>query len=200
MNTFYKQQSFPGFTLVETLVSVAIFTFAIAMGTLVIVSMSHASKRVSVKDQAVQSAYYIMDSLTRSIRTGSDYIRTPAGGEFSEFSWKDQYGIQNQLRISGASPRGLEIKKENRDWMPLHDTEVLQIKNLDFVTNGEDKTDTVQSSVGMYIVFQYQYRGQSISLPVQTSLTQRTLDTDRFIPTIGNDASGGTAPGPNSPI
>jgi prepilin-type N-terminal cleavage/methylation domain-containing protein len=198
MTLSYKQ-SLPGFTLIETLVSVAIFSLAISLGTLTIVSMSRASGRVSSKDQAVQSAYYIMDSLTRSIRTGSDYVRQPVSGAFQSFSWKDQYAVQNQLRLSSTAVPGLEIKKGSRDWMPLHDSYVLQIKTIDFIADGESKTDKIQPSVRVNIVFQYQYRDQVSLLPIQTILTQRSLDTDRFIPTINTSVGGQMMPAPPTP-
>jgi hypothetical protein len=41
-----------------------------------VVGMDSASKRIRSKDQAVQSAYYVIDSLSRSIRMGCKYACT----------------------------------------------------------------------------------------------------------------------------
>ncbi len=62
-----------GFTLVEMLVSLALFTIVatMAVGTLLI--LINGNSRVVSEQTALTSLSFLLDSMTREIRTGSDY-------------------------------------------------------------------------------------------------------------------------------
>ncbi len=173
-----QKKSYPGFTLIETLVSVAIFTLAVSLGTLVIISMNQAAGRVRVRDQAIQSIYYVMDTVSRSVRTGTQYESVSP----ETFSYIDQKGDAIELSKSTSAeqlvmymtPLGSTVKKAE----PLHDVYAVKLIAIQFKLKGAAKApiDSEQPSVAITAQFGYEYRGKQFIIPIQTTLTQRYID------------------------
>jgi prepilin-type N-terminal cleavage/methylation domain-containing protein len=173
-----KQKSFTGFTLIETLVSVAIFTLAVSLGTMTLLSMNRASGRMQVRDQAVQSAYYVMDTISRSIRTGTKYEEINGG---TGFKYVDQKGDTITLGKNTSGQIEMTTKPSSSSFTTtesLHDASIVSVAYAAFDENGLGTTDGVQPSVTVVVDFQYVYRGKTFSIPIQTTLTQRYIDVD----------------------
>jgi len=170
-----------GFTLVEVLVSLFIFTLTILMGVTAVVSMDRTSKRNLAKDQAVQSAYFLLDSMSRSIRMGSNFKcinsaraeiacgeADAKGIEFINQSGRDESYIlkSNQL-----------FKKDGSEEKPMHDKYVLEFEYINFkiLKSVLGATTIQQPVVSIRANAQYKSRGETYELPIQMSLTQRSL-------------------------
>jgi len=175
-----------GFTLVEVLVSTAIFMIAVSLGVLAVVSMNSASKRVQVRDQTMQSAYFLMDSLSRSIRMGKDYDCITTSGVSvscsstlaSGLSYTDQEGINVKIifrTIVGQDYGVLYRNINNSGEVKLHDEYSLKLKGAGFMVDGLGY-DTVQPFVTIRMNAIYSYKDEAYSVPIQTTLTQRELD------------------------
>jgi prepilin-type N-terminal cleavage/methylation domain-containing protein len=65
-----KQQ---GFTLIEMLVSVAIFTVVMVIALGALLSMSEADRKAETLKTVINNLNFALDSMSRSIRTGSSY-------------------------------------------------------------------------------------------------------------------------------
>ena len=63
-----------GFTLVEIMVSVAIFTIVVAAGMSALTNMLHAYKVAQSEKKAADSLNYVLENMTREIRLGYNYF------------------------------------------------------------------------------------------------------------------------------
>ena len=68
-NTRYKK----GFTLIELLVSTAIFSIMMVMALGALLSLSVADRKAETLKSAIDNVTFAMDSMSRAIRTGSNY-------------------------------------------------------------------------------------------------------------------------------
>jgi len=184
----YSISTSKGFTLIEVLVSMAIFITAVSLGVLAVTSMDAASKRIRVKDQSVQSAYFLIDSLSRSIRMGKKYnclgtLGNELGPESCSttmaagFGYTDQdgRGIKIMYRDIGNGYGVFHRKIGNDTPVKLHDEYALKMKNAGFYIDGAGN-DSFQPYVSIRMLVEYSYKGKSYTIPLQTTLTQRELD------------------------
>lgn len=189
---FKNISSIKGFTLVEVLVSLAIFTMTISIGILAITSMDAANKRIRVKDQSVQSAYFMVDSLSRQIRMGKAYTCLDANGNdigatactsslARGFGFTDQDGVPVKIMFRQLSGQnyGVMYRRLNNNSaqeVKLHDEFALKIRSAGFLVGGTAAGDTSQPFVSFRAQVIYSYRGEEFTIPIQTTLTQRELD------------------------
>ena len=200
MYTFFTKQSnhlhrkkLAGFTLVEVLVSTALFTLAIGIGTLAVVTLKSAADKLRVQDQTIQSAYYVMDTLTRSIRTGYGYgcdtfTSTSVCSGQSSFVYHDQDQQFVELRLNSGILQYHKLGKlaagatetpnmSGIPWLSYHDAAALKIRSISFTTIGAgSQTDDKQPMVTILATFEYSYRNTIYTIPFQTSITQRNID------------------------
>ena len=62
-----------GFTLIEIIVSLMIFSLVVVVALAALVKIIDANKRAQTIQDAVVNMSFTMDSMTRELRTGSDY-------------------------------------------------------------------------------------------------------------------------------
>ena len=62
-----------GFTLIETLVSVAVFSVVMVVTLGALLALSSASRKAQAISAAVNNISFALDSMTRAIRTGTQY-------------------------------------------------------------------------------------------------------------------------------
>lgn len=174
----YLQKSIAGFTLIEVLVSMTLFITAMSMGVMSVVGMNNASKRIKSKDQAVQSAYYVIDSLSRSIRMGCKYACTQYdSANCIGISYLDQDRKEVEVWYDSAS--GVLKRKYPQtanSEVNLHDPYALKFNSFRFVVGGEIPDDVTQPYISMRMLARYDYKGTQHTIPLQTMLTQRRLD------------------------
>lgn len=187
-----------GFSLVELLVSLMLFTVVvtIAVGTLLTLIDSNTKAR-NMQD-ALTNLQFALDSMTREIRTGTNYYcggnvenNTPAEaatrdceGGASAFAFLEG----GQSLTSGGNGR-ISYRLENErierrigtgSWEPLTSQRV-RITELRFVTRDTDDFltdgDTTQPTVTLFVSGEAgQIPGLDTSFSLQTSLTQRVRD------------------------
>ena len=172
----FFQISSKGFTLVEVLVSMTIFVTAISLGVMTVVGMDSASKRIKYKDQTVQSAYYVIDSLSRSIRMGCKYACIQGDASNCRgISYLDQDRKPVELKFDSTT--GVLKRKISTDAeVALHDPYALKFSGFRFIVGGEIPDDKTQPYIGLRMTAEYSYKGTKNSIPLQTLLTQRRLD------------------------
>lgn len=69
-----------GFTLIEMLVSVAVFSMVMVVALGALLSLSEANRKAELLSEATNNFNSAIDSMTRSIRTGSQYHGDCNGG------------------------------------------------------------------------------------------------------------------------
>ena len=83
----YSRRHTQGFTLIEMLVSVAIFTVVMAVSTTALLSMVDASKKAHALQSVMFNLNVAIDGMVRSIRMGSDYRLAAGGTSGSSFEY-----------------------------------------------------------------------------------------------------------------
>lgn len=202
MNSFLKQTnkkntsvkiSQQGFTLVEIMVSISIFTIIMVtgMGALVTVTRSYQTSRV--QSAMMNSIHFAMDSMVRDIRIGKAYH----AGDFSPLqTFGDQYNFNDSdadfvLNFMGIPERGHLRYTLNPDEAPylsryqfingdefeypmIIDSGPIEIEKAIFRVSGSDPDDTIQPSVFIYLRGLNTQSGATLIL--QTFVSQRSLD------------------------
>lgn len=87
MHKKLSQLQHDGFTLIEVMVSVSIFVIIITIGIGSLLTVNRALQKSRIERQATDSLAYAMDTMTRRLRTGTDYV--VSGGNTS-ISFKEQ--------------------------------------------------------------------------------------------------------------
>lgn len=189
-----------GFTLVEMLVSVAIFSVVMLIALGALLAISEADRRAETQKSVINNLNFSLDSMSRAIRTGTNYscgpslpvsgtptptdCTTPPGG--STFAFRDAQGrtlvykfetsngtLCGQVGSIGCIVRSVD---GGSTFAALTAPEVV-ISQMSFYTVGAPVADATQPKVTMLL------SGRVIVTPkvtsdfnLQVSVTQRLYD------------------------
>ncbi|QQR82867.1 type II secretion system protein [Candidatus Campbellbacteria bacterium] len=105
-----------GFTLVEMIVAVFIFSVVMIVASTSVVTMLDANRKAQATKTVMNNLNFALDSMTRAIRVGTDYgcgsAKTCPDGS-TEFSFMDRDG--RQVTYAFSQPRGSEKGSIERD-------------------------------------------------------------------------------------
>ncbi|MCA9352051.1 prepilin-type N-terminal cleavage/methylation domain-containing protein [Patescibacteria group bacterium] len=180
-----------GFTLVEIMVSIAIFTIIITVGIGALLSVI-TSYRASEKEKEVHdSLNYVLESMTREIRLGKDYYASADSDGTDEGSISD--GIGDSLGFNASDNRGyvvyyiddgvLMVRRSGatnaqNGVQALSDDGQIIIEGIRFTVIGTDPLSTPNYNQPLvWIQLQATAIGEDTrETTVQTLVSQRTLD------------------------
>jgi prepilin-type N-terminal cleavage/methylation domain-containing protein len=188
-----------GFSLIEVLVSLSIFTVVVTISVGSLLVLIDANARSRNMQEVMTNITYTLDSMTRDIRTGSDYYCSTGALPASEFARQDcasgaadnrtlsfneggqsltndVTGARIAYRLSGGEiQRGLG---DSPNWVSVTSPNTV-ITRLRFQVQGSTAgTDTKPPRVTIY-VSGYAKDDDSIppaSFDIQTTVTQQLLD------------------------
>ena len=200
-----KQRVHSGFTLVEMLVSVALFSVVMVVALGALLSMSVATRRAEAINSAVNNLSSAIDSMSRSIRTGTNFHCTSNGtltspqdctspNPDSFFSYLAFDGSQINYCLSAPDSQTTCASNSGTDmvcpsgtcailrsiggsaYVPLTAPEV-NIKYLAFYLEGSALLDGIQPKLTMSVAGTVQITAtQSANFNIQTAVTQRVFD------------------------
>ncbi len=196
MNKVNKQQA--GFTLVEMMVSVAIFTIIMTIGIGALVSMLDKYKYSQETKQVSDSLNFVLEGMTREIRLGYNYCiegSSPQEGgcdgsvEMTSNGTKDLisfeasdnrgymvYGIKNGALYRKVYPIEGDTYGEAVTEM-LTDIQSIHVTKARFqVLYAEDSEDQRQPLVWFQIVASPKSSEQEKEYTIQSLVSQRVLD------------------------
>ena len=158
-----------GFTLVELMVATTLFAVIMlaAMSSLfVLLDESKDSRALRV---AMDNVNFAMESMTRSIRMGSDYS---GGGDSFSFISQEGSDITYRLPLDGTST----IEKcDGLDCVPIVSSDV-KIDVLNFLINVPTAGDLlIQPSVYIMVKGTVKVKGVPTSFAIQTLASQRNF-------------------------
>lgn len=181
-----------GFTLVEMMVSVAIFTVVMTISLGSLLAMSESDRKVQTLKSVVNNLNFALDAMSRSVRTGTAYhcdllqgtIATPrdcTSTPASSFAFRNAEGetvgycLLNGVLRRAATTGLLSSSCANSDYAPVTSNEV-QIQTLSFFVTGAEAVG-VQPKVTMLISGTVRVsEGEASTFNLQTSVTQRFYD------------------------
>jgi len=159
-----------GFTLIEMIVSVSLFTVVslIAIGALI--SISSANRKVNSLRTTMDNINFAMEVISRDIRTGTSYSVT---GNNKKMTFTDQGGIEVQYRHQGSS---IQVKNGPGGFTDITSPEI-NVEDLSFYVVGVG-TDGRQPRVLITIRGTAGVQDKVIStFNLQTTISQRSLDS-----------------------
>lgn len=175
-----------GFTLVELIVSLALFSVVMLVSAGAYLLMINLNRQAQALAFGVNNLSFALETMVRSIRTGTDYgCKNPTGnghcsieaGE-SSFDFLDSNGNRIQYKLgTGTTFISKNIISGSGASGPITDTSLVKITALDFYTEGVNNNDDSQPYVT--IVAQGTVAtspGKSQSVNVETSATMRGPD------------------------
>lgn len=168
---FTKNAYSKGFTLMEVMVSVSIFAIIITIGIGSLLTINNTLQKTRADRQAMDSLSYVLDTMTRQIRTGHEY-----NGNGSEFSFIRQKGEDSSGGDGEIVTFSLDGDANNqRIYMEIADGGAIditppnmKIEELDFETvKGEMEYVTIRISATV------QTGRQNSQIAIQTGVSSR---------------------------
>ncbi len=169
-----------GFTLVELIVSIGLFTIVITIVASAYLSLISLNRKARATNDLVSNLSYVVEAMSRSIRTGTNYqcgglggTNCPTSGN-STFSFTDDQdqsvtffksGAVIDQSVAGASP------------YPLTDARIT-VTNLQFFVQGVGPGDQTQPRVLFTIsgTITPDTNSAPISFTIESSATERVIE------------------------
>lgn len=176
-----------GFTLVELMVATSIFAVIMLVSVGALIVTLNTAKNSRASRFAMDNVNFAMESMTRSIRMGTNYTCVTSGtidissnpeprdcnnGSFLSFIPQDKpqdYRIGYQL-IDGV----LNRYDNSNSPVPIIPADV-KIDKLNFIVRGSSPNDGVQASVYISIKGSVIVKGVPTSFAIQTMASQRNF-------------------------
>ncbi len=190
----------PGFTLIEMMVAVSIFSIVMLIGVGALLSLVDANRRAQAINSVINNMNAALESMSRSVRVGTTYhCRTnavvPSPEEISETqdcaaggglllafeaSDGDRSDPEDQIvyRLNTLQSQLERSLDSGATWVALTAPEVT-IESFEFFVIGSSPLsagDAIQPRVLMKIRGSAPVPGGSTNFSVQASVTQRIID------------------------
>lgn len=183
--TLRKQKnSATGFTLIEILVSLALFGFVMLATTSTLLSLVDANHRAQSNKTAIDNLSLVLESMTRNIRTGSAYAPLNAAcstGGTTGISFKSTKGDSTSYSLDATS--GAIVKIVLSQPALVMTSSEISIDRLCFYIEGNDPLDAKQPVVLITVggvVNSSTVGGTKTKtkarFDIQTTVSQRILD------------------------
>ncbi|MEK7531417.1 MAG: type II secretion system protein [Patescibacteria group bacterium] len=187
---FFLHRKKAGFTLVEMIVSVGLFTAVSFIATGSLLSIVLVNKKVQAQQAVMNNLNFALESMTRDIRVGKAYHC--GGGTFTDpqdcsgggdyFSFLSAENAQQY--VYRLEPGGSVIEKSTEGGVLGSYTDLtaeeIHINSLSFVVKGSALGDGIQPSVLIalsgYAFIESQSRPEKVDFSLQTTVSQRLID------------------------
>lgn len=184
-----------GFTLVELMVAISIFMIIVLIALGALISSSDIAKRSKALRSAMDNVNFSMESMTRTLRMGSDYtcvtsgssvvlpvstnydcsLSTSGGGAivFTRADDSIQRNFAYRLVERADRSNSFVLQRCDPNCSNLTSDDV-NIERLSFYVNGSDTTDNIQPSVYILMKGSVIIKGVPTSFAIQTITSQRS--------------------------
>jgi len=132
-----------GYSLVELIVALGLFSFVMTIATGGYLIMLSVNRNAQAITTGVNSLSYALESMTRTIRTGSKYCGTPCpvGGSTFSVTAIDTSRVTYELN-GGVITQQIDANAA----VPLTDSSI-DVTSLKFYASGTSYTDDIQANV-----------------------------------------------------
>lgn len=168
-----------GFTLVEMIVAVFIFSVVMIVATTAVVTMLDANRKAQATKTVMNNLNFALDAMTRAIRVGTDYECSgdcSSGTENFTFLDSDGRTVTYQFSETKEGKGWIERSIDGEGFLPVTAPDV-DINKLTFYLEGGDSGDLTQPRLLIIV------RGiagpttrTQVAFDLQTMITQRFLD------------------------
>jgi len=176
-----------GFTLIEMLVSVAIFSVVMVIALGALLSLSEANRKAELLSEATNNFNSAIDSMTRAMRTGTNFhcgggtltspLACPSGSsEFAFLAATSQETVYEFQTTTCPNTLGCIMRSQDggESFAPITSPELV-VTSLQFDSRGAEGVQQpwVAILVGGYVVIQ---GTEQTTFNLETSVAQRLYD------------------------
>jgi prepilin-type N-terminal cleavage/methylation domain-containing protein len=174
-----QKQEIKGFTLIEVIVSVGIFSLVMMIALGAIISIVGANKKAQALHSVINNLNLVVESMVREMRTGFNY-GCGSGDSCTEFSFDSKQITQNGSTVNvkyrfNNSKNTIEKAVESGPWLTLTSDSVI-IDELKFFSVGIGNYEVEQPLVLVVIKGTALVGGKESDFNIQTLVAQRLLD------------------------
>lgn len=166
-----------GFTLVEMIVAIFVFSVVMVIATGALVSIIGANRKAQSVKSVMNNLAFSVDSMTRALRVGTDYdcgISSCASDGSDSLTFTDVDGREVEYRLNESTDQ-IERAIDGAGFLALTASEVT-VERLMFYVDGTDSSDGEQPRV-LIVVGGHAGTGRSETIfNLQTLVSQRILD------------------------
>jgi prepilin-type N-terminal cleavage/methylation domain-containing protein len=188
--TNYKLKTSCGFTLIEIMVAVSIFSIVMLVAIGSVLSIVSANRKAQALNSVINNLNFALEGMVRDLRTGYEYdcdansnglqdCTTSPGSAISFYS--SQYSGNVVYSLSGTSIYKEIIDGANTSTAIALNGEEVKINSLNFYVIGTDKAsgaqhDYYQPKIIITVGGEFNGFGDATRFNLQTMVTQRKLD------------------------
>jgi len=181
----FKHKTFRlGFTLIEVIVALSLFTTVMVISVSSLIGLTDAQKRSEVLRQTMDNIDFAMENISRLIRTGNTY-HCGSGGVLTEPA--DCVTGENYIAFEGVSGSTIiftiqngQIQKSSNggaSFLGITDPNV-NINTMKFYVIGSAPDDNIQPRVLIVVGGSVQVKNETpSSFHLQTTVSERLLDS-----------------------
>lgn len=179
-----------GFTLIEMIVSVALFSVVMFVSVGALLAIADANRKANSLRITMDNLNFAMESMSRTIRTGSGYscdtvpVIQPAYGENcpeggSLFSFTDQNGEIVTYKYDDSA-ESVAVKRNSGNFANITSPEI-QVENLTFYITGVGATGSNAGHQPRVVIVIKGKAGTTVktqtSFSIQTTVSQRRVES-----------------------
>lgn len=168
-----------GFTIIEMLVSLAVFTAVTAIASGLLVSGLQAQRRGLAQQQLLDQTSFLMEHISRTARmakkdmsgacTGTAKANYGFAAQCLKFLYHESTGdVCQQFCLEGT-----RLKDESSRYFTSPE---LQISSFNVIISGQSQYDSIQPSAKIFLNITGK---EQANIKIQTTISQRNLDVEQ---------------------
>ena len=163
------------FTLIELMVSIAIFGIIVTVGIGSVVSVTQAHRNALAQQASIDTVSFVFESMARQIRTGDNYAcLSSVGNEWCEgISFNDQERERESIEYRYQDNNIIIEREDNTSFSLVSDADDVRVSGARFRLACTGISDDCQPRVSIHA--EIDIRGGEDTMYVQTTVTQRAL-------------------------
>jgi prepilin-type N-terminal cleavage/methylation domain-containing protein len=190
-NKLKFNKSSAGFTLIELMVSLMIFSIVVLAAIGSLYTVNNASRKARAMQTVLDNLTFSIESISRTIRTGSS-VACGGGNGSLNCSFDDQipstsiiidstfgvsqfveYRLSNSVNGTGLIEKRVQENGVWSDWAAITSPEI-NIQNLSFYVDGAETSDGKQPQVSIFVQGVATISEGTAPFAIQTYVSQRS--------------------------
>lgn len=170
----------PGFTLLETVISFAIFSVVLLGVVAVFMTAIRANRQASAAQSMIDNVRFALEFMEREMRTGTEFVDEQGDGTVLKFTndrvrtvcYRSSDSVIERFEFATHAPSS---PCPSSGFRPLTTTSIVKVSNLIFRLTGQNPTDTQQPRITFTLAAASKIDAALI-FSVESTVSQRTLD------------------------
>lgn len=173
LTTHYSLQTNKGFTLLELIVAIGVFSAVISASTGIFISTITAQRKAIALQNVQDNIRFAAESMAKEIRTGKTFSVNAQGG--SQLNFTNAAGASVIYRLSGTA--AIEKSSDGgANFLPIT-ADNIEVASLKFYLTGEIEGDGLQPKITITV----KTRSKNVKIAEQSEMNLETTISVREI-------------------